>query len=48
MDKEQRLRNYLTNQVNPIFEKLVIDILLDKPDKIVYFFFLLYYRSIML
>ena len=35
MDKETKLKGFLKEQVNPIFERLVVDILIDHPKDIV-------------
>jgi hypothetical protein len=36
-EKEQSLRKYLSEKVNPILEKLIVDLLLDTPEQIVLF-----------
>ena len=36
-DKEYNLRKYLSEKVNPILEKLIVDLLLDTPEYIVFF-----------
>ena len=37
MDKQKKYMNYLSN-VNPIFERLIIDLLIDQPSDFVQFF----------
>lgn len=34
-EKEIKLRKYLTERVNPILEKLIMDLLVDTPEQIV-------------
>lgn len=31
------MRNYLTQKINPVFEKLIVDLLVDMPENFVYF-----------
>lgn len=34
------MRNYLNTKINPVFEKLIVDLLIDMPDNFVYFIFI--------
>jgi hypothetical protein len=35
MQKEQKFKEFLKTNVNPIFERLIVDMLIENPDNIV-------------
>ena len=35
MEKEAKLKDFLKKEVNPIFERLIVDMLIDNPSDIV-------------
>lgn len=37
MDKQSIMRNYMSQKVNPLFERLIVDLLISLPDDIVMF-----------
>lgn len=38
MERQGKMRNYLKNRINPIFERMIVDILIDTPDNLVNFY----------
>jgi S-adenosylmethionine:diacylglycerol 3-amino-3-carboxypropyl transferase len=36
-DKEDKLRKYLNEKVNPVFERLIIELLIDTPEDFIEF-----------
>jgi hypothetical protein len=35
MDRQAQMRSYLTQKINPVFEKLIVDLLVDMPENYV-------------
>ena len=35
MNKESKLKDFLQNSVSPIFERLIVDMLIDNPEDVV-------------
>lgn len=37
MDRQAQMRDYLTHKINPVFERLIVDLLIDMPEDFVSF-----------
>ena len=35
MDEDEELKNYLQTKIHPIFEKIVIDLMVERPENVV-------------
>jgi hypothetical protein len=43
--KEERLRSYLKEQINPVFEELVVELLKREPENFVIFFLIFIFST---